>query len=56
VEAYLVFVYFVNDETHIPTQKSEWEGAIQLQKRLMGLSKHKLQKYIADVYINIEEI
>jgi len=56
VEAYLVFVYFINDRTHIPTKKSEWEGAIQLQKRLMGLSKHKLQKYIIDVFINAEYI
>jgi hypothetical protein len=55
-DAYLVFVYFVNDTTHISTSKSEWEGAIRLQKQLMGLSKHKLHKYIAEAFINIQEI
>jgi hypothetical protein len=56
VEAYLVFVYFLNDQTHIPTLKSEWDGAINLQKRLMGLSKHKLQENIIDVFIDLKDI
>jgi hypothetical protein len=56
VKAYLVFVYFVNDTTHISTSKSEWEGAIRLQKQLMGLSKHKLQKYIFHVFIDVKNI
>jgi len=42
--------------THIPTSKSEWDGAIRLQKKLMGLSKHKLQKYIIDVFVDVKTI
>ena len=56
VEAYLIFVYFLNDQTHIPTQKSEWDGATRLQKQLMGLSRYKLQKYIIEVFVDVENI
>jgi hypothetical protein len=56
VDAYLVFVYFINDEKHIATQKLEWDGAIRLQKQIMGLSKHKLQKYIIDVSVDVEKM
>jgi hypothetical protein len=27
IPVYLVFVYFINDHTHIPTSREEWEGA-----------------------------
>ena len=56
VNAYLVFVYFLNDQTHIPTQRSEWDGAIRIQKQLMGLSRHKLQNNIIDVFIDVKNI
>lgn len=56
VNAYLVFLYFLNDETHIPTSRLEWEGAIKLQKRLMSLEKHKLQRYITSVFIDVNDL
>ena len=56
VDAYMVFVYFLNDKDHIPTSKQEWDGAINLQKRLMGLSQHKLKRYVAEVFIDVSEI
>ena len=37
-DAFLVFVYFVNDTTHIPTSFQEWRGALQLQKKLISYS------------------
>jgi len=52
VEAFLVFLYFVGDSTHIPTSREQWEGALGLQKSLLGLKRNKLGKYIADVFIN----
>ena len=51
INAYLIFVYFVDDTTHIPTSLKEWEGALLIEKKLLGLNKHKLSKYIAEVFI-----
>lgn len=56
VDAYLIFIYFINDKTHIQTSIAEWHGAILLQKKLLGLSHHKLQKYILDIFIDTKEI
>jgi hypothetical protein len=40
----LIFVYFVNDTTHIPTLLEQWQRALELEKKLMGLNRHKYQK------------
>jgi len=57
VNAYLVFVYFCNDTTHLPTSIEQWQGAIKLQKHIMALgSRHQLQKYIIEIFIDIEEM
>lgn len=56
VDAILVFVHFENDHTHIPTSHEAWQGALLLQKRLMGLSRHKLQKFVQEVFIDVKEI
>jgi hypothetical protein len=55
IPAYLVFLYFVNDYTHIPITKEEWNGAFQLMHALLGTHKHKLQKYVIDVFIDVKE-
>lgn len=56
VDALLVFLYFVDDHTHIPTSTREWDGAIGLQKRLMGLKNHKLQRFVIDVFIDVKKL
>ncbi|GBE39286.1 hypothetical protein BMS3Bbin08_01908 [bacterium BMS3Bbin08] len=56
IKAYLIFVYFLDDTTHIPTSLEQWTGALQLEKKLLGLSKHKLSRYIADVFIDVGEM
>ncbi len=56
IPAYLVFVYFLNDHTHIPTSREEWNGALQLMHSLLGTHKHKLSKYIFEVFIDIEKL
>ena len=51
--AYLVYVYFLNDiEMNGPTSFHEWEGAVKLLSSYLGIGKHKLQKFITDVYID----
>lgn len=56
VNAYLVFIYFLNDYTHLSTSREEWNGVIKLQKQLMGLKRHKLQRYVADVFIDANQL
>ena len=56
VDAYLLFVYFLNDTSHIPTAKEQWLCALELQKRLMGLTKHHLKKYVLEIYIDVNGI
>jgi len=55
--AYLVLVYFVNDvEQKGPISVSEWEGALKLLHSDLGLGRHKLQKYICDVFIDVNAL
>jgi hypothetical protein len=55
--AYLVFVYFLNDSVmHGPSTKEEWRGALKLMKTLLGLSRHKLSKYMVDIFIDVNEM
>jgi hypothetical protein len=52
--AYLVFVYFLNDiEMNGPTTFQEWEGALKLLKSYLGIGKHRLQKFVIDVYVDV---
>jgi hypothetical protein len=55
--AYLVFVYFINDpDMNGPSTREEWQGAFKLMKTLLGLSRHKLSKYMADIFIDVNEM
>jgi hypothetical protein len=56
VRAYLIFLYFVNDCSHIRTSLQKWNVAIELQKELMGLKRHKLQKYVIEIFLDVTEI
>ena len=55
-EAYLVFLYFVNDPTHICTSRNAWDSALGLQKKLMGLSSGSLVGKAIEVFINTDDI
>jgi hypothetical protein len=55
--AYLIFIYFVNDpDMKGPSTKAEWQGAIKLMKTLLGLSRHKLSKYLVEMFIDVNEM
>ena len=55
VAAYLVFVYFVGDEDMKgPDTKEQWEGAIELVHRLLGLSR--APEFVVDVFIDVEGV
>lgn len=55
-EAYLVFLYFLDDQTHIPTSRAAWDSALNLQKRLMGLTEGSLTGKVFEIFINTKEI
>ena len=55
IPAYLVFVYFINDHTHLPTTKAEWAGALKLMHSFLGSQNHKLSKYVIDVFIDVKK-
>ena len=56
IDAYLINVYFINDSTvNGPTTIEKWQESIKNAKQLLGLySKHKLEKYIIDVFIDVK--
>ena len=55
--AYLVFVYFIGDDSVSgPKSMEEWKAALKVMKRYLGLSTHKLAKYMAEVFIDVKQI
>lgn len=55
--AYLVFVYFLNDsDMSGPETIEEWKGAIKLLHSYLGIGRHKLKKFIADIFIDINYV
>ena len=50
--------HFINDVTvQGPKTKDEWLGAIQTMECFLGLDKkHKLRKYIHDIFIDISDL
>ena len=57
IPAYLIFVYFINDHSvNGPKTIAEWQQALAVMKKYLGISKHKLSKNIADVFLDVKEI
>ncbi len=57
VPAYLVFVYFIGDDSVSgPKGMEEWKAALKVMKRYLGLSTHRLAKCMAEVFIDVKQI
>ncbi|MFW5983520.1 MAG: hypothetical protein ACOCQ4_03380 [bacterium] len=55
VPAYLVNIYFIGDKTVSgPESQQEWEGALKVMNTYLGISRHKLSKFMADIFIETE--
>lgn len=55
--ANLIFVYFIGDDSVSgPKSVEEWNAALTVMKKYLGLSTHKLAKYIAEVFIDVKQI
>ncbi len=57
IPAYLIFVYFLGDESVAgPKTTQEWQAALIVMKKCIGLTRHTLTKYISEIFIDIKEI
>ena len=54
IPAYLINIYFVNDQSHIATEKKQFEIALKGLKDHLGVSSHKLENFMMEAFINLE--
>jgi len=56
IPAYLVNIYFYNDDTveFSPKSKEEWQTAILIVKSYLEIRGHRLSEYMADVFIDVK--
>jgi len=55
--ANLIFVYFIEDDSVSgPKSVGEWNAALTVMKKYLGLSTHKLAKYTAEVFVDVKQI
>jgi len=54
---FLVNIYFIGDDTVSgPKYRQEWVGALKVLHTYLGLSRHKLSKYMTDIFIDINDL
>lgn len=57
IDAYMVFVYFLNDrEMNGPETTREWQAAVSMVKASLGLRRHRLSRYVVDIFIDVEAL
>ena len=57
IDGYLVFVYFLNDEEMKgPKTIREWQAAIRVLEAALGLSRHRLSRFILDIFVDVREL
>jgi hypothetical protein len=54
IPAHLVNVYFVNaTDVGGPSDVAEWKGALTVVKSYLGLGRHRMSKYMHDVFVDV---
>lgn len=57
LDAYLVFIYFLNDEEMGgPRTIDEWETVIELAERSLGVCEHRLSQFAPKVFIDVNDL
>lgn len=57
LDAYLVFIYFRNDdEMGGPKTRAEWETVIELAERSLGVHRHRLSDYARSIFIDVNDL
>jgi hypothetical protein len=55
--AHLVFVYFLNArDVRGPAAEAEWRGAIKVVEGYLGLGRHRLNRYIHKVFVDVDAL
>jgi len=55
--AFLINIYFIGDKTVSgPKTEQEWKGALKVLNTYFGISRHKLKKYMLDLFIDIKDL
>ena len=55
--AYLVFLYFVDDQTTEPVSQSGWRAAVELTKGHLGLPESDwMSRFVKDIYIDTADL
>ena len=55
IPTYLINIYFIGDKSvNGPNTQGEWKAALQVLYSYLGLSRHKLSKYMADIFIEVK--
>jgi hypothetical protein len=53
IDAHLALVYFTNDRaTGGPDTAEEWRGALRLMDASLGLSEHRLSKFVHKIFVD----
>lgn len=58
IPAHLLFIYFIGDtDVDGPDTVEEWRAAVIVVKAVLGISeRHKLTKFIGEVFIDVREV
>jgi len=57
IPAYLVFLSFINDNAMGgPSSEAEWNAATTVMKKVLGIGKNKLNKFVGDVFIDVNAV
>ncbi len=57
IDAHLVSIYFINDpDMKGPKSQAAWEGAIKLLQAYLGIGRHKLSKFVHDIFIDVNNL
>jgi len=55
--AYLINIYFIGDKSvNGPSTKGEWKAALQVLNSHLGVSQHKLSKYMSNIFIDYKDL
>ena len=57
IDAYLVFVYFLNDpDLDGPRTEREWHAAIKVMHEALGIRGRVPKKYVIDLFVDVGEL
>ena len=54
--SFLIIYFIGNKKAKGPDSMLEWEGALNLLKSYLGLRRHKLSKFMIDVFIDSKNV